>query len=432
MTPPPPRTWVWSALRLRRDVSRPLSLLILGLWLLKVPLAAAPRVYWAGVSFSGDAASVSRAYPNCWAAYQDVDEATGMPLLEQRALRILKTSAPRNFEVLLSGFNTEVGREQIALGKGQALAMTLAVDGEFISVEKLSGCYSIKVWLSAEVLFFDFDARSVVACFPVGVMLSSASEQEPDASQLRALVRRMLVEDERPDSINLFDEFGRRIVGQVLKQDYGVRVQLGDVSLAEKAIAALPESMRSDAVAMRQLRHFVGNAFTKALSGKAGVPMLPFVLTEPNAAGGAALADAGLSMTILMGKVANGSVYRLRIPEPDYVFTLSVAGFKKVQFSKSLGSEKWIYGAYVDCCMTEPLAKTVLLEQRIVNLWYEDIPDGVELADWPSYRASLYQLLDKLGSNITRAPDKEWVRSQADKRLGEQIRDACKKLDLCL
>lgn len=378
------------------------------------------RVHWAGWSFAGDASAAPVSYSRSFAVHaQEVDAA----LIQARLAEIAAKAIPAGVEL--------VRGELIQKTRGSGLAMTLALDGEYVSVDRMSSFYSVRIWLSAQIMVFDFGSARLLASFPVGAMLTTAMKAEPSAEYLQGKVRGMLLGKEDADNVNLLDEFGRRLQGLKLRREYDMRVQLRTVRLADKTLAKMPASMRSDARAVRAFTQFVGGSFGKALSSQAEVPTLPY-LPPVEGEGGAMAVGAGQSMAILMGQVADATVYNLLVPEPDYVFDLEVAGFSKAVISESLGVKKWVYASYVDAVFLEPLRGSVYLRQRLVNPSFEDIPDGASIDDWAAYRSSLYQLLSRLAGGLSAAPSQQWIEAQpAAAALKGQLKASVTKLDLC-
>jgi hypothetical protein len=387
------------------------------------------RLHWAGWSFAGDAAAVARSFPRCHAVYLEEEKTRlNVPLREVAA-----RSLPPGVELVVGDLIQLQGRS--------GLGLTFALDGEYVTVERMSDFHAVSIWLSGQILVFDFGSAQLLASFPVGVLLSSATQAEPSEEFLRAKVRGLLLEQEggqeggepRENKVNLLAEFGRRLKELKLRRDYPVKVQLRDVRLADKTRAKMPRGEGENGEALRAFRHFVGGSFSKAVSSQLNLPLLPFVIpTGEDGAGRPALAGAGQSMAILMDQVADGKVYNLKVPEPDFVFDLEVAGFSKAVVVESRGVKKWAYVSYVDASFREPLRDTVLLQQRVVYPSFEDIPDGAVIDDWSAYRSSLYQLLNRFGGALSASPDPEWLDAQpAPAVLRGQLQATSRKLDLC-
>lgn len=382
---------------------------------------AALRVHWAGWSFAGDDASVARSFPRCHAVHEAnaAEDPLNGPLREVAA-----RSLPAGVELVVG--------ELIQLQGRAGLALTFAMDGEYVTVDRMSDFHAVSIWLSGQIIVFDFGSAQLLASFPVGVLLTTAAKAEPTEEFLQAKVRDMLLAEEGPNNINLLEEFGRRLKGLKLRQDYPVKVQLREVRLADKTRARMPRGEGEQPESMRVFRQFVGGSFSKALSGQLNLPLLPFVIPDaPDGPEGAKVAGAGQAMKILMGRVADGKVYNLKVPEPDYVFDLEVAGFSKAVVSESRGVKKWVYASYVDAGFQEPLRGTTFLRQRLVNPGFEDIPDGASIDDWAGYRSSLYQLLNRFVGALSSAPSEEWIDAQpAASILRGQLKAVGAKLEL--
>ena len=402
--------------------------LMTGLLMLLGPLnlAAKPEIHWAGFSFAGDAAAVSVAYPHSYAVYvKEQDAATHEPLLEMRLREAVQAAAPASFDFVLG--------KQIRLKKGNGLAMSCALDGELIFVDRLSDCNAISIWLSAQILVFDFSNRNLVACFPVGVILRTTTNRAPDDKFLQTCIRRMLLESDGADNISLVAEFSRRVQTLRIRDSYPVRLQLRHVEFSDKALAKMPAEVTRNEHAIAMLKYFIGNSFNKALSSKAQIPTLPFIVGRGDiAAGDSRAINAGGSMAILMGTVSDGNVYNLTIPEPDYVFDLKVDGFAKAKVSEKPGIQKWVYASYVDTKMLVSPSGTMFLNKQFINPRYEDVPLGSELDDWGVYRSSLYELMSRIGESVSDNPNQEWLSAQNESgSLEGQLKVVRTKLAQC-
>jgi hypothetical protein len=195
----------------------------------------------------------------------------------------------------------------------------------------------------------------------------------------------------------------------------------------------MPVSIREVPAAVRSYQHFVGSSFTKSLSSRSQVPVLPY-LPPPvsGATGPAKLTEAGAAMAVLMGRVSDARVYNLRIPQADFVFDLEVAGFSKAVATRSRGAKQWAYVSYVDVLFLEPASQSVYLQHRFVHPALEVVPDGAQIDDWAAFSRSLYQLMGRLGGALSAQPNKEWIAAQpAAAALSAQLMVSLAKLELC-
>jgi hypothetical protein len=386
-----------------------------------------PRVHWAGLSFAGEAATAAETYPHAHAIHRETETAEeGRSPLQVRLAAILDRAQPAGASI--------VKGEDIDLRKNpEGLAMTLAIDGEYVSVDRMSDHYQVMIWLSAQAMIFDFSTATVLASHPLGVLRVTTTRETPSPAIIRAKVQEILLGEEIEGNVNLLAEFGRKLAEVRLRRDYPVRVQLREVRLAEKTLNRMPAAVRENPAAVRAYQQFVGSAFAKALSSRSRVPVLPYLPPRPaDEPGAAKLAEAGAAMAVLMGRVSDARVFNLRVPQADFVFDLEVAGFSKAVAVESLGVKKWAYVSYVDARFLEPASQSVYLRQRLVNPAFEDIPDGAQIDDWAAFGRSLYQLMGRLGGALSAQPDEEWMGVQpAAAEMRGQLKVTLAKLELC-
>jgi len=96
----------------------------------------------------------------------------------------------------------------------------------------------------------------------------------------------------------------------------------------------------------------IGQEFTKVLASTLRLPMLPHRAGQ--AVGGT-----------MATRIADGSVFKLAIPAPDYAITLEVEDFRDKTLKETPAFRQQLYGAFFNVRVVEPLSVTVYLDQSL-------------------------------------------------------------------
>lgn len=337
-------------------------------------------VYYAGFAFTGDNAQVKTSFPLTSKLLEEHDQ-SGQPTIEAAlASRVASVNNPS-----LSLLIGQLGNYQ----SGNAVALAFAVDWENVTTEKLGDKTKVVVDVHAEILVFDFAEMKVIGAFPFGVQIRHVQDSDASDEQKLALVRDIYF---GTGPSNILDRFFDRMNTLAIKPAYGNRIGVVSVDLADKARATLAEAT----AAADPFVSFTALTFSKFLSTNQAVAVLPY--SKGQAIGGK-----------MSAVFANGDVYQLAIPEPDYAVHLTVRGFKKVKLDQTTAETAWAYGSYIHVTIDQPeLAKTYL-DADIKFAAVKKVPAGdVVENDWPAYQESLLSLLDQLTKQIS-ARDKDWA-----------------------
>jgi hypothetical protein len=114
-------------------------------------------------------------------------------------------------------------------------------------------------------------------------------------------------------------------------------------------------------------------------------------------------------------RFADGPVFSLALPEPDYEITLELRKFVKIEFSKVAAGTSYIYGSYLLVKAEEPLSGRTFIDSIIKNGATKVVPAGqTTVDDWPAYQDSLLGLIEKF-TNVLSEPNEQWAK----KHLGD-------------
>ena len=363
--------------------------------LLLIPLCSAKAsplsVYYAGFAFAGDNANVKTSFPLTSKLLEEHDP-SGRPMIEA-ALTSRMTSVINPSLSLLMG---KLGNYK----SGDAVSLAFAVDWENVTTEKLGDKTKVVVDIHAEILVFDFAEMKVIGAFPLGVQIRDVQDSDVSEAHKLALVHDIYY---GTGPSNIFDRFVDRLNTLVIKPAYGNRIGVVSVDIEDKARATLAEANTT----ADPFVSFTALAFSKFLSTNQGVAVLPY--SKGQAIGGK-----------MSAVFANGEVYQLAIPEPDYAVHLTVRGFKKVKLDQTAAETAWAYGSYIHVRIDQPeLAKTYL-DTDFKFAPVKKVPTGeVVEKDWPAYQESLLSLLDQLTKQVS-MQDKAWTAQWAT---GDQATD---------
>lgn len=362
-----------------------------------------PQVYFAGVAYTSNAGSVGTVYPHVARALSDKGAA-----LDARIRAIIKPLAlPETVTFDALGSIKDASK---------ATAVALAIDNETTSVEHIGDTYKLRVEVSAEALFFDFKEKQVLGGFPFTIDVIDAYAAPPTDDQIQHAFQQLLYGNSgRRD---LVTEFARVLQTASIPNAANKRLRVTTSTLAPKALAYMQQVAPEENPAT--FAQQTANAFGTYLAANQHISMLPY--QSDQALGGS-----------MPARFVEGDAYDLKIPEADYAITLSVAGFKKIQGAKSNVDTQFIYGAFVDIGVTEPLSQRVYFAQRIRQGEPKTVPvTQVNVDDWSATRDTLLSLFD----NFTRAlsnPDDPWVKNGLadDKTAREQFKSLSQLVASC-
>lgn len=369
------------------------------------PRAQALDVYFAGVAWLGDAATLDASYP--YSRSLNARSASAVTPLDAAVAERLRGV---DFESFTLKFD-ELG--SLGPDSPTALALAFVLDRETVSVETIGDARKILVELSGQALFFDFRESAVVAAFPIVDQYRHAKNSAVTPEDIADIVHQMYFGTE---GVNVLADFARTLQTAKLNPNVTRRVQVTDVKYAPALGALLPAHFARDD---RGFRNAVAQAFSKYLSSGQGIPVLPYSV-------GQAIGNR------MAGRFSDGSVFDLKIPEPDYAISLDLRNLRKVEFKRTPASTTFVYGAYLHVRAAEPLSNTVFFDATLKNGASKVVPASqTTVDDWPAYQEALLALMEKF-SDALRKPDAAWARGHSDDaNLAQQMKTLQKVLQSC-
>jgi hypothetical protein len=351
------------------------------------PVLAEETVYYAGFAYLGNSEHIASSYP-----YTDsIDPVPANGSVTNQTPQLDEALRERVSGVRFSNIDLRT-REKATLESGSATALAFVVDRETVSIERIGGHYKLLVEISAQALFFDYVGKAIIGAYPIGVRYIDTLDSEPSNEQIQGVVKQIYLGGLK---VNIFDEFVERLQNANIKRAYGARMQVSRVRIADAAKPFLPLESQNN---LKQLEASLADDFSKYLAKNQNVPLLPY--SKGHAIGNR------MALT-----VANGEVFNLEMPEADFEIQLTLNGFRKVIREKKAAGTSWIYAAYIEVEVKEPLSGDVYLNAQFKNGGQKIVPVSQTLVDdWPAFQEVLVVLFDKLTKELS-DPSSSWTQT---------------------
>jgi len=340
------------------------------------------RVYWAGFAFTGDQASVAVASPHSARVIDNL----GASAINQTLSRNLQLRPPQYLQLI---------EQPVAMldGSTSATVLAAALDRELVSIEAIGGQYKLLVEVALQALFFDFRERQVIASFPITLQRIDVRDTRPSTDEIDAIVAGLLSGNAATD---LPQVLASTLGNARLPNASMRRLQVGSVSLSDASRTKLPAA-HWEALLPPTLAH----ELSKSIAANTGVALLP-------PAAGQAIGGA------MAARFADGKVYQLKIPEPDYVISLTVDALKEGVISETPAMKTWLFGAFFTISVREPLSGKVYFEQPLRKGASKIVPVTQDELDlWSARYETLLAGLDAFaGASAGRAEAGNWLGEQ--------------------
>jgi hypothetical protein len=343
-------------------------------------------VTFAGAAYGGDAASIDKRFPYSRAYEAGLKASGDSPY--KRLLAATNQSPPQHFKLTTGPIDQLKGRDQ-------ALVVSLVVNSETVSVERFGAIRKLFVLLRGQVLFFDFKSMTVLRSYPVSFGYVDNLDHEPTRAEVLARVR--MVYEGAGDKPGLYTRFASAVSAAQLPDQAPRYLQVTHVDVTPEAAAVLPEYLNATPGAAQT---WVADMVSEAISTRVGVPVVPY--------------SKGYAIGNVMSmQVMDGTVFNLKLPQPDYEIDVSLKNFKKIKYSENAVGTAYIYGSYADISIREPLTNATYLNTSLKNGEVKPVPASQTwVDDFPAYYDSVNGLFVKLSESIA-GKDTSWVKSAA-------------------
>jgi hypothetical protein len=344
--------------------------------------AQATDVAYAGFAYSGDYQSIASRFP-----YSKQFEATlGASGINGILQKKLPSIQPQSYAL--------VPRIDELVGRDQAIAVALVMTNETVSTEQIAAVYKLFVQLRGQAMFFDFKSKSVIRAYPFSFAYIDALPSPPTEEQ--KIERIGYVYNGISGKPGILERFAGALTQATIPTTVPRFVQVSNVTVGDEARGEFPDAYKNGAA-----ETWIADTLGEAISSKMGIPILPY-------AKGYAIGSV-MSMT-----VADGTVFNLKLPEPDYQFSVNISKLKKILYSDKAAGKSYIYGTLADLKLEEPLSATAYLKSPMKNGEVKIVPaNQANTEDFPAFQDSMRGLFTKLSAAVA-GETTPWLKSASE------------------
>lgn len=362
--------------------------------------AHSAEVAFAGFAYSGDNQSVAARFPYS-KRFDESLKPAGINGLLQKTVSSIQ---PPGYSLIprIAELNE----------RDQAVSVALVMTNETVSTERFGSVYKLLVQLRGQALFFDFKSQTILRAYPFSFAYIDALSTPPTVAQIDAGIK--LVYLGTGGKPGIIQRFSQALADASIPAVVPKYVQVTDVFIADEARSAFPPEFANGAA-----EAWVADNFSEAIAGSMGIPILPY-------AKGYAIGKV-MSMTI-----SDGTVYNLKLPSPDYQFSVNITKLKKIVYEEKASGKGLIYGTAANFKLEEPLSGVAYLDGLFKNGEIKIVPASqVDTDDFPAFQDSMRGLFTKLSGAIA-TDDSPWLKSAATAtNIEKQIAYTREKLKSC-
>ena len=366
----------------------------------------APEVAFAGFAYSGSASTMAARFPHSQ-RYEEELQTAGTSM-GQNLRRLLDATPPSHLKI--------VSQIEALKGRDQALAVALVIGSETVSVEQFGNAHKLMVLIRGQAMFFDFKSMNVLRAYPVSFAYIDLLDNPPTADEVLARVK--LVYQGTGDKAGVLARFAQNVAKAQIPPGVPRFLQVTSVQLKPEALEVLPAYIKSEPGAAET---WAADLVSEAISTRVGVPIVPY-------AKGYAIGN------VMSMRISDGTVFELKLPQPDYEIKVELSGFRKVKFSEVQGgASSFVYGAYAQMHIEEPLSRKAYLSTALKNGETRVIPASQRhVDDFPHFYDAVNGLFVKLAQAMDGKGDEKWLRSAASaKDIDLQIQSTRELMKQC-
>ena len=397
-----------------KQASSPFALMLafqkwffISLILSAVQLASAQdqKVSLAGLAYSGDFQSIDSRFP--YSVLWNQQKLQNGPSSLATITGFLKQNPPKNFQISTAALDSLKGSDQV-------LASALIINSETISVEEFGSLIKLFVLIRGQSVFFDFKTMTMIRSYPISFALIDALDHAPSKEEIVERVGR--VYEGTANSPGIYKRYADSLASASIPNAVPRFLQVSEAQLSAEMMAALPDYLKKSPVVAQT---WAADLVAEAISTQLQVPIIPY-------AKGYAVGN------VMSMKVADGTVFALKLPQPDYQIKLQLTGVKKVKYGESTSGASYIYGTYSKILIEEPLSGTRYLDTQLKNGEIKLVPASqTYVDDFPAYYDSLNGMFKKLALAVV-GGDTEWVKAAASNpEIELQLKKTRELIQLC-
>jgi hypothetical protein len=349
-------------------------------------LAQPTEVALAGFAYSGDAQSIATRFP--------------YSVRYEKQLKSKSDSINARIRKDVGGVKIEhvtiVPQLDSLRGRDQAIATALVLTSETVSVEEFGNLRKLFVLLRGQAMFFDFKSMTVVRSYPISFAYIDVLDRKPTEDEILEKVR--FVFEGAGGKPGLISRFSANLARVSFPKTVPRFLQVSKVSISSDARSFLPAYVNSSSAVSEA---WFADIVSEAISTRAGVPIIPY-------AKGYAVGN------VMSMRIADGDVFNLTLPKPDYEITADLTNFKKVKFGESGAGVSFVYGAFANIKIEEPLSGKSFLSSPLKNGETKVVPSTQSFVDdFPAYYDAINHLFVKLAETIDgkNTAQSDWIKS---------------------
>jgi len=363
----------------------------------------ATSVSLAGFAYSGDAQSISSRFPYSVRVGPSLGSSGFNDLIRQS----LTAQQPKNFELDVANLAELKGRDQ-------AITVALVMNSETVSTEQFGQFSKVFIQLRAQAMFFDFKTMTVLRAYPFSVAYVDLLDHEPNQREIADRVRTLYTGTDTTPGI--VARFADALAKATLPSQVPSFLQVAHVTVNEEARKSLPPELANKPGVAET---WVADMLSEAISSRTGVPILPY--------------SKGYAISGVMSmRIADGTVYDLKLPEPDYAIAVDLTRFGRFEHGRSVAGTSYIYASKVHIKVEQPLAGRVYLDSEFKNGEVKLVPSSqVTVDDFPAYSDSLRGLFNKLSGVLAGTNDSWLADAASSKNIDKEITATKEKLQSC-
>jgi hypothetical protein len=363
------------------------------------------NVTLAGLAYSGDSKSIAARFPYT-KRLEAAQAAAGNPF-NKLINQAVAQNKPANFEL-----NTTALKE--LKGQDQVVVAALMITGETVSAERFGNVAKLLTQVRAQAMFFDFKSMTVLRAYPFSFTHLDVIDRMPTQEEMNKRFEAVYFGEQ--GKLGIFDRFAAAINQATIPTSVPRYVQVSKVNIGQEALDILPANLKST---NEVAQTWAADLFGERLSNKTKVSLLPY--------------SKGYAIGNVMSmRIADGDVYMLKLPEPDYTITLDVPRFKKIKSGEAAAGTSYIYGAFANVKIQEPTSGKSYMDADFKNGEVKLVPASQDtLDDFPAYHDALKGLFEKLSENLA-GNKTDWLKSiNASPELLKQISSTQDLLKSC-
>lgn len=367
--------------------------------------AGAAEVSVSGFAFAGDFAAAAQRFPYTYKLFERQkasDKATDT--FSYQVIDKARNVKNASFEFTPGG--------SVHLKNDRALMAVLMLTGETVAIENYGAYHKSFINLRGDTLIFDYKSQTIVRSCPVNVVLFDATTARPTDERIGNFINDLI---RRDDAKGLITQ-AVRCLGKATPPTEGAQtVQVRKGVVAAEALTLFPEPLRNHPEAASAM---LAGALGSTLSTRLGLSMLPDSIGH---AGG-----------VMSMRLENGDDIKLKLPEGDYVFDVSLNKFAKIKTAETNVSATYVYGAYMTMHLAEPMLATSYIDTDLKNGEVAVVPAGqINSDDFAAYQDAIQGLFVKFSDSLQQ-PGSKWLATAASvKTIESQMSSAREILRKC-